>query len=125
MKSKHNRPDGVNFWVGGSAPRRVRWEDEADVRRWFEALWEAVKDLRGAARDRVRRKERRVLSRFEARRQIATANRELFWLLQAAGVGLETLAPRGLAPLDDEEEQEDAPPHSGKRPRTTPSDAAG
>lgn len=122
MGFDHNCPEGANFGDSSFVPRPVRWEDAAEVRRWFSALEEGVKDLRGAARDRVRRKRHRVLSRHEARRQVLAAERALAALLQAGLAGWP--APREPDPEPGEGSPEGDPPFSSRRP-TTPPERAG
>jgi hypothetical protein len=124
MGFEHDRPKGANFKDSTSAPRPVRWDDEEDVRAWISALREGVEDLRGAARDRARRKRQRVLSRYEARRQIGAAWRALTVLLQAGEAGLDGPAPREPEPLPEGRTGEDEPPFSSQRPTSTPPDPA-
>ena len=123
MKFEHEGPDGANF-RDTSASKAVRWEDRDEARRWLLALLVVMKDLRGAARDRVRRKRRRVLSRYEARRQIADAWRRLMAMIRAAEAGLDGPGPREPEPLPEEGTGGDAPPFSSRRP-TNPPEAAG
>ena len=61
MGFEHEGPGGANFGDHSCGQPVVRWEDAAEVRRWFEALKDAVKDLRGAARDRVRPRRQRII----------------------------------------------------------------
>jgi hypothetical protein len=124
MGFDHKRPKGANFKDTTSAPRPVRWEDEDDVQAWFSALREGVADLRGAARDRVRRKRQRVLSRHEARRQVLAASRSLAALLEAGQAGFGGSAPRDPDPLPEGGTGEDEPPFSSKRPIPSPETAS-
>jgi hypothetical protein len=123
MGFDHDRPKGAKFKDSTSAPRPVRWDDEEDVRAWVSALREGLEDLRGAARDRVRRKRQRVLSRYEARRQVLAASGALAVLLQAAEAGFGGPAPRDPDPQPEQEAREDDPPFSSRRP-TTPEPAS-
>ena len=122
MKEQHNCLDEVNF-LETCGLRAVRWEDEGSRGCWLCAVEEAVKDLLGAARDRSRSKHKRVLSRAEARRQIDASGEELVSLIEAAkrGFGKPPQAPEPSR----EGGGEDAPPLSGKRPRSTPPDEVG
>jgi hypothetical protein len=124
MGFDHDRPKGANFKDTTSAPRPVRWEDEEDVRAWVSALREGVEDLRGAARDRARRKRQRVLSRYEARRQILAASQALEVLLQAAEAGFGGSAPRDPDPQPEGGTGEDEPPFSSRRPTPSPQTAS-
>ena len=127
MKYDHEGPAGAKFGAGSCVVQAVRWEDREAVERWFGALLEAMKDLRGAARDRARCKQKRVLSRAEARRQIDASSEQLFCLVEAGAKGF-GVSPHGPDPLQALREGgggEDAPPVSGKRPRSTPPDEAG
>jgi hypothetical protein len=125
MGFDHEGPDGSNF-RDTSASQAIRWEDRDEARRWLLALLEAVKDLRAAARDRVRRKRRRVLSRHEARRQIAEAWGRIERLVQAAEAGLEGIGPRDPDPQPEGGEGGggDAPPFSSRRPTNPPETAS-
>ena len=125
MKDDHKGPKGGKFMDPSCVPPAVPWGDEASVRRWFSALREGVKDLRGAARDRVRRKKERVLSRYEARRQIVDASQQLLWLLEAGEAGFDGPAPHEPEGALEGGGGDEPPPLSGKRPRSTPPDEAG
>ena len=122
MEFEHEGPGGANFG-DTSAPKAVNWEDREEARRWLLRLLEVMKDLRGAARDRVRRKRRRVLSRYEARRQIAEAWRRIMMLMRAGEAGLGEPGPR--EPEPQPEGGGDEPPFSSRRPTSTPPDQAG
>jgi hypothetical protein len=123
MGLDHEGPGGANFG-DTSASQAVRWEDRDEVRRWLLAVLEAVKDLRAAARDRVRRKRRRVLSRYEARRQIRDSWDRIERLVRAAEAGLEGMGPREPEPQPEGGTGEDAPPFSNRRPTTPPETAS-
>jgi hypothetical protein len=123
MGFDHEGPGGANFG-DTRASKAVQWEDRDEARRWLLALLEAVKDLRAAARDRVRRKRRRVLSRCEARRQIAEAWHRIERLVQAAEAGLGGPGPSEPEPQPEAGPGEDAPPFSGRRPTTPPETAS-
>jgi hypothetical protein len=114
---------GANF-RDTSAPQAVQWEDREEVRRWLRALLEVVKDLRAAARDRARRKRRRVLSRAEARRQIGDAWRRIARLVRAGEAGLDGIGPCDPEPPPEGGTGEDAPPFSSRRPTPPPETAS-
>jgi hypothetical protein len=114
MKKVDERPEGAKF-------RAVSWSNAGDVRRWLLALHEAVDDLRAAARDRVRKKRGRVLSRHEAGRKVRGSGRTLAWLLAAAEAGLGPQAPVDPLPEPpDEPEEGEAFPSSSRRPVDPP-----
>jgi hypothetical protein len=98
------RPLGAKF-------RAVCWEDAGEVRRWLIALLAQVNDLEAVARDRVREKRKRVLSRHEARRQVRAAGRAIGQLLEAAKAGLRPSEPpeppEPLEPLPGEPSEPD------------------
>ena len=102
-KRVEERPEGANF-------RAVCWENPEDVRRWLTALEEHVDDLSAAARDRMRKKRGRVLSRHEAQRQATAATESLGRLFAAAKAGLPPSEP-----VPEPPEQEE-PPQSERRP---------
>ena len=122
MKDHHDGLEEAKFRDTCGLPA-VCWEDKESVWEWFSAVEEAAKDLHGAAKDRARSKGKRVLSRAEARRQIDDSSEHLFCLVEAGKRGF------GRPPQAPEPEREgggeDAPPLSGKRPRSTPPDEAG
>jgi hypothetical protein len=122
MGFEHEGPAGANFRDSSCAPQAVQWEDGEEVRRWLEALGEAVKDLRAAGRDRARPKRRRVLSRHEAGRQLGDAWSRAARLLRAGEAGLGRIVPCEPEPAP-EGGPEDEPPFSSHRP-TTPSETA-
>jgi hypothetical protein len=123
MGFEHEGPGGANF-RDTSARKALNWEDQDEARRWLLALLAAVKDLRGAARDRVRRKRRRVLSRYEARRQIAEAWRRVEELVRAGEAGLGGPGPVEPEPQPEGGAGEDAPPFSSRRPTNPPETAS-
>ena len=123
MGFDHEGPDGANFG-DTSGPQAVRWDDRDAARRWLLAVLAAGKDLRAAARDRVRRKRRRVRSRHEARRQIGEAWRRIMTLVRAAEAGLAGVGPREPEPSPEGGPGEDAPPFSSSRPTTPPETAS-
>ena len=114
MKNRvEERPEGANF-------RAVCWENPQDVRCWLAAVEEHVGDLGAAVRDRVRKKESRVLSRHEARRQATAAVQSLDGLFAAAKAGLQPSEP-----VSEPSEREE-PPQSERRPTPpSPGDEAG
>ena len=116
MEFEHEGPEGANF-RDTCTVQAVRWEDGEEVRRWFGALGEAVRDMRAAGRDRVRGKRKRVLSRHEAGRQLGDAWCRTTRLLRAGEAGLGRLVPREPEP-PPEGGAEDEPPCSGSRPIT-------
>ena len=120
MGFDHEGPDGANF-RDRCALQVVRWEDKEEVRHWLDALREVMKDLRGAGRDRMRRKRHRVLSRHEAGRQLGEAWERGDRLLQAGEAGLGRLSLCRIAPPEGGDE----PPCSSSRPIGTPPDGAG
>ena len=124
MGFEHEGPGGANFSdqvCGGAA---VRWEDAAEVERWFEALNEAVKDLRGAGRDRARSRRKRVLSRAEAGRQIGESSKRALSLVSAGEAGWRgRVSSSDPGPGPEGGPAEEAPPVSSSRP--TPSERAG
>jgi hypothetical protein len=122
MGFEHEGPDGANFGDSTSGRQGVRWEDREEARRWFRRLLEAAKDLRGAGRDRVRPKRRRVLSRHEAGRQLKSSWEMVEGLIEAGEVGFERFVSRGPSP-EPEGPSEEGPPFSSSRP-THPSDEA-
>jgi hypothetical protein len=123
MGFDHDCPGGANFDDQTCGRPAVQWEDAAEVRRWFDALKDAVKDLRGAARDRSRRKRKRVLSRFEAGRQVRASSKRALSLLRAGEAGWrERFSPCDPGSGPERGSGEDAPPVSSSRP--TPPDSA-
>ncbi len=117
MRSVDERPGRAKF-------RAVCWDDAEDVRGWLSALRSEVDELLAAARDRLRKKRKRVLSRFEARRKVRAAERAIAQLLEAGEAGLKSPVPpegpvspegssgRGVAP---EEAAQDEGPLSERR----------
>ena len=85
-KRVEERPEGANF-------RAVCWENPEDIRCWLTAVKEQVDDLGAAARDRMRKKRDRVLSRSEAQRQATAATQSLDRLFAAAEAGLSPSEP--------------------------------
>jgi hypothetical protein len=109
MGCVEERPRGANF-------RAVCWEDAGEVRRWLSVLREQVDDLHAAARDQVRKKRRRVLSRYEAGRTIRAAGRAITELLDAAEAGLTPPPPLEPLPhLSSASSEEEEAPSSGRR----------
>jgi len=86
MKDVNERPEGAKFHA-------VCWEDASDRQRWLSALEEQTSDLLAVARDRVREKRRRVLSRHEAARTVRATGRAIGQLLEAAKAGLRPSEP--------------------------------
>ena len=119
MGFDHNSPKRAKFSDPTCGQAAVRWDDAEEVQRWFEAMEEAVRDLRGAARDRVRRKRGRVLSRHEAKRQVGESSKRSLSLLKAGEAGWRgRLGPRDPDPAPGEGSREDDPPFSSSRPIT-------
>ena len=85
-KTVEERPEGANF-------RAVCWENPQDIRCWLTAVKEQVDDLSAAARDRMRKKRGRVLSRSEAQRQATAAMESLDRLFAAAKARLRPSEP--------------------------------
>jgi hypothetical protein len=124
MGFEHEGPGRANFGDQVSGGAAVRWEDAGEVERWFEAVREAVKDLRGAGRDRARSRRKRVLSRAEAGRQIGDSSKRALSLLRAGEAGWRGRpSPLDLGPGPEDGSREEAPPVSSSRP-TSP-DRAG
>jgi hypothetical protein len=103
MKKVDERPEGAKF-------RAISWENAEQVRSWLSSVEEQVGELGAAARDRLRKRRERVLSRHEASRQAQAAMQALDRLLAAAKAGLDPLPE----PPDGPEEEE--PPQSERRP---------
>ena len=123
MGFEHEGPDGANFSDQVCRQPAVRWEDAAEVERWFKAVQDAVKDLRGAGRDRARSRRKRVLSRAEAGRQIGSSSKRALSLLGAGEAGWRARLSPYPDPGPEQGPREDAPPVSSSRP--TPPDRAG
>jgi hypothetical protein len=116
MGDVDGRPEGAKF-------RAVCWGDAGDVRRWLDALRAQVEDLNAAGQDRCRKKEERVLSRFEAQRQGRRAKRKIGWLLDAGEAGLrphKPVMPPPEPPSALEQDEVEAAPSSGRRPVPPP-----
>jgi hypothetical protein len=120
MRRVDERPEGAKF-------RAVRWEDPAEVERWLGALQENAAELQAAARDRVRKKRDRVLSRHEARRKVRATGRALASLFEAAKAGLRPSDPFDPGPLPSEPDGggADEPPSSARRPVVSPQGGEG
>jgi hypothetical protein len=67
-------------------PAHVDLADPAARAQWLDALQVQIDDAIAAALDATDRPSRRVLGRYEARRQIKAAARAIGTLLAAAGV---------------------------------------
>jgi hypothetical protein len=122
MGFEHDCTKRANFSDQGCGQPAVRWEDAAEVDRWFEAVREAVKDLRGAGRDRARSRRKRVLSRSEAGRQIGDSSKRALSLLGAGEAGWRARFSPYPDPGPEQGAREEAPPVSSSRP--TPPDRA-
>jgi hypothetical protein len=120
MKRVDERPEGAKF-------RAVRWEDPAEVECWLGALQDNVAEVQAAARDRVRKKRERVLSRNEARRQVRAAGRAIARLFDAAKSGLRPSDPFDSASSPNEPEAAEAgeSPSSARRPVAPPQGGEG
>jgi hypothetical protein len=124
MGFDHEGPGGANFDDQVCGRPAVQWEDAAEVERWFEAVRDAVKDLRGAGRDRSRRRRKRVLSRFEASRQVGESSKRALSLLSAGETGWRSrFSPCDPGRGPERGPKEDDPPFSSSRP-TTPETAS-
>jgi hypothetical protein len=121
MGFDHNGPKGANFIDPTGTSPAVRWEDEEEVERWFEALRDAVKDLRGAGRDRARSRRKRVLSRAEAGRQIGESSERALRLVGVGEAGWrKRRSPHAPDPMPEQGSSGDDPPFSSSRPITSP-----
>jgi hypothetical protein len=120
MQRVDERPEGAKF-------RAVRWEDPAEVERWLGALQDNVAEVQAAARDRVRKKRERVLSRAEARRQVRAAGRAIARLFEAAQAGLGPSDPFDPVPSPNEPDAGEAgeSPSSARRPVAPPKGGEG
>ena len=106
MKTRvEERPEGANF-------RAVCWKNPEHVRCWLAAVEEHVADLSAAARDRMRKKRGRVLSRQEARRQATAAVQSLGQLFAAAKAGLRPSEPAPEPPEQEESSKSERRPTS-------------
>jgi hypothetical protein len=120
MKRVDERPEGAKF-------RAVRWEDPAEVERWLGALQDSVAEVQAAARDRVRKKRGRVLSRAEARRKVRAAGRAIARLFEAAKASLRPSDPFDPVPSPNALEAGEAgeSPSSARRPVAPPKGGEG
>ena len=109
----------------GAKFRAVCWQDEADIRRWFSALEGQVDELSAVARDRVRSKRARVLSRHEARRKVRAAVRAIAQLFAAAKAGFGPKDPFSPLPLIPDELERVEAPSSERRVMQPPSGGEG
>jgi hypothetical protein len=118
------RPSGAKF-------RAVCWSDAGDVRSWLDALGAQVGELQAAARDRVREKRQRVLSRHEAARQVRAAERAIGQLFEAAKAGFrpseltEPFEPLPRSPDEPGEPDGEEAPSSERRVMQPPPGSEG
>jgi hypothetical protein len=112
------RPPGAKF-------RAVCWDDPEEIRRWLSVFEEQTNELHAAARDRVRKKRKRVLSRHEAGRKVRAAWRALTQLLEAAKAGLRQAPPVEPPPSPPPPPEESEAPLSERRAMQPPPGSEG